>query len=209
MDRGLWNVFVPEGNRKICRQTVLAVFAFFLLPPPVETAGNAFHGALPQITSLLGCSPSERGKMDFWSIPEPLERRALKEKLKGAVGDLLGSFGFSRGRRVSHPGKTPCSTQICSFLKNVEDCLVQGTAMLWTQCLLRKNCAFGIPVFLKQVHICTQQSGLCNYHPQTCLHNHKMLHPPGCSLMQKWTEREIQLRLQFGQIFHLTTDLST
>lgn len=65
-----------------------------------------------------------------------------------------------------------------------------------------------MPVFLKQMHICTQQACLCNYRPQTCLHKHKRLHSLGCSLVQQWTEREIQLRLQFRQIFHLTTDLS-
>lgn len=81
--------------------------------------------------------------------------------------------------------------------------------MLWTQQLLTKNCTFGIAVFLRQMHICTQQACLCNYHPQTCLQNHKVLHSLGCSSVQWWTEREIQLRLQFRQIFRLTTDPST
>lgn len=81
MDRELWNIFVPKGNRKICRQAVLAVFTFFpllllLWKLLVRLSMVPYLRSPLSLDALL-----RRGKMDYWSIPEPLERRAVKKNI--------------------------------------------------------------------------------------------------------------------------------
>lgn len=134
-----------------------------------NSVSNTFHGALPQITSLLGCSPLKGARWVIraaLSLCSPLGRRAVKKK--SSYMGLLCSNDFSLGRKVSRPGKTACSAQACSFLRKLVPwlvCPVQVIATLLTQHPLTKNCTFGIPVFLKQMHVHTQQACLCNYHP--------------------------------------------
>lgn len=116
-----------------------------------NSVSNTFHGALPQITSLLGCSPLTGGRWVIraaLSLCSPLGRRAVKKK-SGCMG-LLCRNDFSLGRKVSRPGETACSAQVCSFLRKLVHwlvCAVQVIAMLLTQHLLRKNYTFEIPVF--------------------------------------------------------------
>lgn len=170
-------------QEKICRQAVLAAFTFFLLLWKLLVRLSM----VPCLRSPLSLDALLGEKMDYWSISGK-EGSEKEHHPEGAVGDLL--FVFSPGRKVSHL----YSSQI-SFLRNLEP------AMLCTQHLPAKSWAFEIPAFPKQMHIFTQQACLCTHHPQLCLQKHKMLHSLG-------TEREIQLRLQLRQIFHLTTDLS-
>lgn len=70
--------------------------------PPVETTGNTFHGALPQITSLLGCSPQKGGR---WIIGASLSlwkggqwKRSFK---RGCRGPALQLQFFTRQEGLS------------------------------------------------------------------------------------------------------------